>query len=101
MVNIENRVSAVTTEGTTAINEGAENPFAGKTIVVTGKLIHFTRNSINAKIEELGATAGSTVSKNTDYLVCGEKAGSKLAKGESLGVMVLSERQFIDMVEGA
>ena len=76
---------------------GADNPFAGCTIVVTGKLVHFTRNSINAKIEELGATAGSTISKNTNYLICGEKAGSKLAKAQSLGVTVLSEQEFLKM----
>jgi DNA ligase (NAD+) len=58
----------------------ADNPFAGRTIVVTGKLEHFTRDPINAKIEELGAKAGSAISKNTDYLIAGEKAGSKLDK---------------------
>jgi len=76
-------------------------PFFGKTVVVTGKLNHFTRNSINAKIEELGAKAGSAVSSNTDYLVCGEKAGSKLAKAQELGVMVLTEGEFLSMAEVA
>jgi DNA ligase (NAD+) len=68
---------------------------------VTGTLEHFTRNSINAKIEELGATAGSSVSKNTDFLICGEKAGSKLDKARSLGVTVLSEQEFLMMAESA
>ena len=49
--------------------------FKGRTVVVTGKLENFTRGTINTKIESLGALAGSSVSKNTDYLVCGEKAG--------------------------
>jgi DNA ligase (NAD+) len=76
----------------------AENVFSGKTIVVTGSLVKFTRDSINAKIEELGAKAGSSVSKNTDYLIAGEKAGSKLAKAQSLGVKVLTEDEFLAML---
>ena len=84
-----------------ATSEGTDNPFAGRTIVVTGKLIQFTRNTINAKIEMLGAKAGSSVSKNTDYLVYGENAGSKLDKARSLGVQLLTEQEFINMAEGA
>ena len=53
-----------------------DNPFVGKTIVVTGKVEPYTRDGINAKIESLGAQAGSSVSSKTDYLVCGENAGS-------------------------
>jgi len=75
--------------------------FAGRTIVVTGKLEGFTRDSINAKIESLGAKAGSSVTSNTDYLICGEKAGSKLSKAKSLGITVLSEQQFLDMAKSA
>jgi NAD-dependent DNA ligase len=92
MINIEKKI-------TTA--ETAENPFSGRTIVVTGKLEHFTRNGINAKIEELGAKAGSAVSKNTDYLIVGEKAGSKLDKARSLGVAVLTEQEFLSMAQSA
>ena len=77
------------------------NPFAVKTVVVTGKLELFTRDSINAKIESLGAKAGSAVSKNTDYLICGDKAGSKLDKAHALGITVLSEEQFLSMAESA
>jgi len=75
--------------------------FAGRTIVVTGKLVCFTRDSINAKIESLGAKAGSSVSKNTDYLICGDKAGSKLDKAKALGITVIDEQQFLDMAESA
>lgn len=74
------------------------NPFQGCTIVATGKLTNFTRDGINSKIYELGGKAGSSVSKNTDYLICGEKAGSKLAKAQSLGVTILSETEFLDMI---
>ena len=59
-----------------------ENKFTGCTIVATGKLEHFTRDGINDKILELGAKPGSSVTKKTDYLICGEKAGSKLAKAQ-------------------
>ena len=85
----------------TASPESASNPFSGCTIVVTGTLENFTRSSINAKIESLGAKAGNTVSKNTDYLICGDNAGSKLDKARSLGVPVLSEREFLSMAKGA
>lgn len=56
------------------------NPFNGKTVVATGSLQHFTRDGINKKLEELGAKAGSSVSKKTDYVIAGPGAGSKLAK---------------------
>ena len=72
--------------------------FAGCTIVATGKLENFTRDGINAKIISLGATPGSSVTKKTDYLICGEKAGSKLAKAQQLGVRVLTEQEFLDMI---
>ncbi len=75
-----------------------DNPFQGCTIVVTGKLMTFTRDGINTKIWELGGKPGSSVSKNTDYLICGEKAGSKLAKAQSLGIKILSEVEFLDMI---
>lgn len=91
-------MTTIKTNGTTAATEGADNPFAGRTIVVTGKLEHFTRDSINAKIESLGAKAGSAVSPKTDYLIAGEKAGSKLSKAQSLGISILSETEFLNMV---
>ena len=75
-----------------------ENVFTGCTIVATGKLAHFTRDEINSKILELGAKAGSSVTKKTDYLICGEKAGSKLAKAQSLGIKILSEDEFLEMI---
>lgn len=77
------------------------NPFAGKVIVVTGKVEPYTRSEMNSIIASLGATAGSSVTGKTNYLVCGEKAGSKLAKARSLGVTVLSPSEFFEMVKGA
>lgn len=80
------------------MNKTTNNTFAGCTIVATGKLENFTRDGINAKIISLGATPGSSVTKKTDYLICGEKAGSKLAKAEQLGVKILTEQEFLDML---
>ena len=70
----------------------------GCTIVATGKLENFTRDGINAKIISLGATPGSSITKKTDYLICGEKAGSKLAKAQQLGIKILTEQEFLDMI---
>jgi DNA ligase (NAD+) len=84
-----------------AATESQSNTFAGKTVVVTGKLTYFTRDTVNARIGELGAKAGSSVSKNTDYLICGEKAGSKLGKAKALGITVLSEQEFLGMAKSA
>lgn len=83
----------------TTTTQTTEGIFAGKTIVVTGKVEPYTRDSINAKIASLGAYPGSSVSKNTDYLVCGEKAGGKLQKAQSLGVTVLSPAEFFRMAD--
>lgn len=72
--------------------------FAGKTIVATGKLQNYTRDEIQMKIMSLGAKAASSVSKKTDYLIVGEKAGSKLAKAQQLGVTILTEQEFEEML---
>jgi DNA ligase (NAD+) len=66
----------------------------GKTLVVTGTLVKYTRDGINELITRHGGRAASSVSKNTDYVVAGEKAGSKLDKARQLGVSVLSEEDF-------
>ena len=67
---------------------------AGKTLVVTGTLTKYTRDEIHQLIQQHGGRAASSVSKNTGYLVAGEKAGSKLAKAQQLGVTVISEDEF-------
>jgi DNA ligase (NAD+) len=72
-----------------------KQPLAGKTFVLTGTLSSLTREEAKAQLEQLGATVAGSVSKNTDYVVAGEKAGSKLAKAEELGVEILDEEQFI------
>jgi len=73
--------------------------FAGKTFVLTGKLEQFTRDEAAKIIEDRGGRVSGSVSKKTDYVVAGEDAGSKLTKAESLGVMILSEAEFIKMAE--
>jgi DNA ligase (NAD+) len=77
-----------------------DGPLAGKTIVVTGSLQHFKRDEIKGLIEKLGGRAASSVSKKTDFVIAGEKAGSKLAKAQKLGVAVMSEDDFKTLVEG-
>ena len=77
--------------------ETGSNPFVGKTVVVTGKVEPYTRGGINARIESLGAHAGSSVSSKTDYLVCGENAGGKLDKARQLGITVLTPTEFFRM----
>lgn len=75
-----------------------ETIFVGKTIVATGKLENFTREEINTTILELGAKPGSSVSKKTDFLIAGEKAGSKLKKAQELGIRILSEDEFLKLI---
>ena len=88
----------VNTKKESAVIGNAKSFFTGHTIVVTGKLECFTRHSINAMIKSLGAIVRSTVSKNTDYLLCGDKAGSKLGKARAIGIPVLTEKQFLRMI---
>ena len=75
-----------------------KNVFQGKKIVATGKLTGYTRTEIQDKILSLGATPQSAVSKTTDYLIVGEKAGSKLTKAQQLGVPTLTEEEFEEMI---
>lgn len=77
----------------------ANNPFNGKSLCVTGKLVRFTRDSINEKIASLGAKAVGSVSKNTDYLITNEASGSsKYKKAVELGVPIITEEEFLNMI---
>lgn len=79
--------------------EIGDSPFAGKTIVLTGKLTQLTRNEAKAKIEELGGTVTGSVSKKTDLVIAGEDAGSKLAKARELGIEVWDENRLIEQLQ--
>lgn len=76
----------------------SDSPFAGMTIVVTGKVEPYSRTEMNTKIEALGARAGSSITSKTNYLVCGEKAGSKLEKAKELGIPILTPEEFFAMI---
>lgn len=77
-----------------------EGPLTGKTVVVTGTLEKYTREQIEELIEAHGGKAGKSISKKTAYLVAGAEAGSKLAKAESLGVPVITEAAFEQLIAG-
>ncbi|KGR91019.1 NAD-dependent DNA ligase LigA [Ureibacillus massiliensis 4400831 = CIP 108448 = CCUG 49529] len=79
--------------------EAGSNPFAGKTIVLTGKLEKLTRNDAKAKIEELGGTVSGSVSKKTDLVIAGSDAGSKLTKATELGIEIWDENRLIEQLE--
>jgi DNA ligase (NAD+) len=76
----------------------ATGPLAGKTLVVTGTLEKYSREQIEELITQLGGRAASSISKSTDYLVAGEKAGSKLDKARKLGVEIINEAEFDKLV---
>lgn len=75
-----------------------EQPLSGKTVVVTGTLPTLSRNEAEDLIRRMGGTAAGSVSKKTSYVLAGEKAGSKLAKAESLGIPVLDEAAFMRLI---
>ncbi len=97
-----NTIAQLRDEGvdmTSAQIEQTADTLDGKTFVVTGKLTRYTRDEIHEMIRQHGGKPTSSVSAKTDYLVAGEKAGSKLAKAEKLGVTTLTEDEFADLLE--
>ena len=76
-----------------------DNRFEGKTFVLTGSLEDFTRGEASNIIEKYGGKTSGTVSKKTDYVLAGEEAGSKLTKAQSLGVTIISEEEFKNMIK--
>jgi DNA ligase (NAD+) len=93
------RAAGVKTESTRASVDALDGRFAGKQFVLTGTLSGFTRDEAKALIEARGGRVNSSVSKKTDYVVAGEAAGSKLDKAQSLGVAVIDEGAFKQMLE--
>jgi DNA ligase (NAD+) len=89
LVTVTDAQSAVLTTG---------SPVFGKTVVFTGELRQQTRQSARVQAEAFGAIVTDSVSKKTDFVVAGEKAGSKLAKAQRLGITILTEQQWVDTI---
>ena len=81
------------------VEEGADNRFEGMTFVLTGALDGYTRDEAGAIIEKFGGKISGSVSKKTTYVLAGEDAGSKLEKANQLGVTVISEEDFNEMIK--
>ncbi len=87
--------AGVNTQSTQMVDD---TRFAGKTFVITGTLINYTRDEAQTIIEKLGGKASSSVSRKTSYVLVGENAGSKLTKAQSLGIPILTEEEFIGLI---
>lgn len=85
-------------EPSSEIFKAKSNVLEGKTFVLTGTLQSMTRDEASEKIQLLGGKTSSSVSKNTSYVIAGESAGSKLTKAQNLGVIILSEDDFLKML---
>ena len=83
----------------TSLKEVKDNRFNGLTFVLTGTLPTYSRNEASAIIESFGGKTSSSVSKKTSYVLAGEEAGSKLEKANKLGVNVINEEQFNEMIK--
>ena len=79
--------------------EAGDNPFKGKIVVLTGTLSQMGRNEAKALLQEMGAKVSSSVSAKTDFVIAGDAAGSKLTKAQELGITVLSEDEFLALVQ--
>ena len=79
--------------------EIADNPLKNKNVVLTGTLTQLTRDEAKALLQSLGCKVSGSVSSKTDYLIAGEKAGSKLTKAQELGITVLSEQDFVNLIK--
>jgi DNA ligase (NAD+) len=77
----------------------SDNRFEGKTFVLTGTLEKYTRDEASDIIEKFGGKTSSSVSKKTSYVLAGQEAGSKLIKAQNLGVEIITEQQFEEMVK--
>lgn len=80
-------------------DENADNRWEGKTFVLTGSLENYTRDEASKIIEKYGGKTSSSVSKKTSYVLAGEDAGSKLDKAQKLGVEIITEEQFEEMIK--
>ena len=79
--------------------DGADDRFAGMTFVLTGTLEKYSREQATEIIEKFGGKTSGTVSKKTSYVLAGESAGSKLVKAQTLGIRIITEQEFEEMVK--
>lgn len=93
------KLKEVGVEPKTEVFEAKSDFLAGQTFVLTGTLQSMTRDEAGEKIKLLGGKTASSVSKNTSYVVAGESAGSKLTKAQDLGVIILTENEFLNMLD--
>ena len=80
-------------------DENIDNRCEGKTFLLTGSLSEFTRKEAEDLIEKYGGKTSGSVSKKTDYLLAGEDAGSKLTKARELGITIISEEEFKELIK--
>jgi DNA ligase (NAD+) len=81
------------------VDQIQESQFAGKTFVFTGSLEQFTRVDAKSMVEKLGARASGSVSSKTDFLIAGSGSGSKLKKAEKLNISIMTEDEFLDLID--
>lgn len=98
-IDLINRLKEANVNMEALETEDIDNRFEGKTFVLTGTLEKFTRKEASDLIEKHGGKTSGSVSKKTDYVLAGEDAGSKLTKAQSLGVEVITEEQFEEMMK--
>ena len=101
MLELLERLRAAGLNFTQPQKELAGNIFDGKTLVFTGELKTMTRTEAEQMAKQYGGKASGSVSKKTSYVIAGEAAGSKLKKAEELGIPVLTEEEFLKMINSA
>lgn len=98
-IDLINKLKAAGVNTILLEEETSDNRFEGKIFVLTGTLEKYTRDEASDIIEKFGGKTSSSVSKKTSYVLAGQEAGSKLIKAQNLGVEIITEQQFEEMVK--